>query len=138
MVTQENYFMEWYKAGAFADLNAAMEKTGIDFKDSRYSQTARKYTNIDGKQYAFSDVPLNPTGTIWFFNKRIFKEQNLGDPYEMVKNKTWTWDKVEEIAKTAPWSSGAWAAICTATSCPAWPPPTAAPSPASTRMGTRS
>ena len=101
MVTQENYFMEWYKAGAFADLNAAMEKTGIDFKDSRYSQTARKYTNIDGKQYAFSDVPLNPTGTIWFFNKRIFKEQNLGDPYEMVKNKTWTWDKVEEIAKKA-------------------------------------
>ena len=101
LVTQENYFVEWYKAGAFADLTDAMEKTGIDFRDSRYNQTVRQYTNIDNRQYCFSDISLNPTGTIWFFNKRIFEEQNLGNPYEMVENKTWTWETVGEIAAKA-------------------------------------
>lgn len=101
MVTQENYFMSWLKAGAMADLTAAMEKTGIDFTDDRYSQVVRKYTNLNNSQYCFSEAPLNPTGTIWYFNKRIFSECNLGNPYEMVKNKTWTWDAVEEIAKKA-------------------------------------
>ena len=101
MVSQENYFMSWLKAGAMADLSAAMEKTGIDFTDERYSQVVRKYTNLNNSQYCFAEAPLYPSGCIWYFNKRIFSESNLGDPYEMVKNKTWTWDTVEDIAKKA-------------------------------------
>lgn len=37
---------------------------------------------------------------MWLFNRRIFSEMKI-DPYELVKNKQWTWDKVEEIAKKA-------------------------------------
>lgn len=101
MVTQENFFMEWLKAGAFADLTEPAKKAGVDFKDPRYSQTVRKYTNMNNAQYCFAPAPLNPTGTMWFFNKRIFQENNLGNPYEMVKNGTWTWKTVENIAKKA-------------------------------------
>ncbi len=101
MITQENYFMNWVKAGAMADLTAAMEKTGIDFTDSRYNQTIRKATNFNGAQYCFYQAPLAMLSNIWFFNKRIFEEYNLGDPYQMVEDGTWNWDAVENIAKKA-------------------------------------
>ncbi len=101
MITQENYILEWFKAGAIADLSSAMEATGIDFTDSRYSQTVRKATRFDGGQYAFSDAPLNPTGAMWYVNLTIFDRDQLGDVYEMIENKEWTWDKVEEIATKA-------------------------------------
>ncbi len=101
MVTQENYILDWFKRGAIANLADAMAETGIDFTDSRYSQTVRKMTRFDGGQYAFCDVPLNPTGALWFANLSLFERDQLGDIYEMIENKEWTWDKCEEIATKA-------------------------------------
>lgn len=102
MMTQSSHYFSWFKAGAMADLTGAMEKTGIDFRDSdRYNQLVRRYTSIDDGQYGFSNLQLNPTQQIFYFNKRIFEEQNLGNPYEWIKNKEWTWDKFEEVIKKA-------------------------------------
>ncbi len=101
MVTQENYILDWFKAGAIANLADAMAETGIDFTDSRYSQVVRKMTRFDGGQYAFCDVPLNPTGALWYANLSLFEREQLGDIYELIENKEWTWDKCEEIATKA-------------------------------------
>lgn len=102
MVTQERQLLSWVEAGAVADLSAAMEKTGIDFTDpEKYSQLVRKYTNYNGAQYGFSDPAPYVSQPYWFYNKRIFEEMQLGDPYEMIANKEWTWDKVTEIAQKA-------------------------------------
>lgn len=101
LMVPDNQLLDWYKANVMANLNDAMEKTGIDFTDETlYSGETRRATNFDGKQVGFGPRAIQ-LGTAWFFNKRIFEEQNLGDPYEMVKNKTWTWDTVEEILTKA-------------------------------------
>ncbi|MEG0319776.1 MAG: extracellular solute-binding protein [Niameybacter sp.] len=98
MVTQERQLLSWLEAGAVADLTTAMEKTGIDFTDTeKYSQIVRKYSNYNDGQYGFSEPAPYVSQSYWFYNKRIFEEMQLGDPYEMVANKEWTWDKVTEI-----------------------------------------
>lgn len=102
MVAQERQLLSWVEAGAVADLTAAMEKTGVDFTDTeKYSQIVRKYSSYNNGQYGFSDPAPYVSQAYWFYNKRIFEEMQLGDPYEMVENKEWTWDKVTEIAQKA-------------------------------------
>lgn len=96
-----NQILDWYKAGAFTELNDAMERTGIDFTDrTKYNQATRMTTNFDNKQVCFGSLNVNGGGGL-LYNKRIFKEMNLGDPYEMIENGEWTWDKLEEIATKA-------------------------------------
>ena len=99
---RDSAIAEWYTAGVFADLTAAMKKTGIDFKDSNvYNPIVTTYTNIDGQQLCFSrSSPLYLRG-VWMFNKRIFEEMNLESPYALYEKGEWTWDKVEEIAAKA-------------------------------------
>lgn len=93
---------DWNAAGVFADLTAAMQKTGIDFTDSKvYNTIVNKYTNIDGKQLCFGKRFYPSTEGTWMFNKRIFEEMNLENPYELYEKGEWTWDKVEEIATKA-------------------------------------
>ncbi len=101
MVTKEGYLLDWFKAGAIANLADAMAQTGIDFTDSRYSQTVRKMTRFDGGQYAFSDLPSSPTGALWYANLSLFEREQLGNIYELIENKEWTWDKCEKIAAKA-------------------------------------
>lgn len=36
-----------------------------------------------------------------FYNKEIFARENLPDPYELMMNGEWTWEKMREIAKAA-------------------------------------
>lgn len=101
MLTTASYALNWFKAGAFADLTDAMKKTGIDFSDERYDQSVFRHSCLNGQVFSFCNRSIDGPGSIWIYNKRIFNEMNLGDPYEMIKNKTWTWDKVEEIATKA-------------------------------------
>lgn len=98
-ILQSTTHFSWIKAGIMANLNSAMEKSGIDFRAGRYSQMVRQYTRLNGKQYAFG-FGDGDISDVWLFNRRIFSEMKI-DPYELVKNKQWTWDKVEEIAKKA-------------------------------------
>ncbi|MEG0366814.1 MAG: extracellular solute-binding protein [Coprobacillus sp.] len=118
MVTQANRLVDWVNAGAIADLAPAMAETGIDFTDPKYAQVTRKYSNFNGKQYGFTDATPYPSGEILVFNKRIFNEMQLEDPYQLMKDKKWTWDKVHELATKATkrtpdgnvtqWGFGSW------------------------------
>lgn len=101
MITNPASFMGWYKANAFADLTAAMEKTGIDFTDKRYSQRVRKLASLDGKTLAFGERSVYNRNFAWYYNKRIFQEMKLEDPNELTEKGEWTWDKVTELATKA-------------------------------------
>ncbi|MEG1981475.1 MAG: extracellular solute-binding protein, partial [Clostridia bacterium] len=101
MVTNGSHVVDWIKSGAVSDLTDAMAETGIDFTDEKYAQVTRRYTNFNNKQYGFFEATPYPSGSVVVFNKRIFNELQLEDPYKLVKEKKWTWDKVEELAKAA-------------------------------------
>ena len=102
LTTRANSVVNWNAAGVFADLTAAMQKTGINFMDSEvYNTVVTKYANIDGKQLCFGKRYYHSLEGIWMFNKRIFAEMNLENPYELYAKGEWTWDKVEEIATKA-------------------------------------
>lgn len=54
--------------------------------------------SLDGKTYGMCAEPLEQRMFVTF-NKRIFKENNLDDPYELAKAGNWTWEKFTEYAK---------------------------------------
>lgn len=52
-----------------------------------------------GKQYGMVDSA--PSGFGIWYNKTLFNQLNLEDPYELQQKGEWTWDKLAEIAKAA-------------------------------------
>ena len=48
--------------------------------------------------FAASDYII-PDPNVIFFNKGILQDYNVEDPYSLVKNGKWTWDKLTEMAK---------------------------------------
>ena len=63
----------------------------IDLTQRQYNQSINKQFTRDGKIYAFSTYENNVESLI-YFNKEIFAKVGLEEPYELVKNKKWTWD----------------------------------------------
>lgn len=60
---------------------------------------------FNGKTYMiFGGVPTVNTGVL--VNRSMLKRLNLDDPFEMVKNKTWTLDKMRDMAKAATVDNG--------------------------------
>lgn len=60
-------------------------------------------TTFEGARYGFSD-PYPGTGVYYlYFNKEIFEELDLPNPYELYEEgiDSWNWDAVTEIAKKA-------------------------------------
>ena len=56
MIGYDQFAADYYKAGIFAELNDAMAKTGIDFKnDAIYNQLVTRFCNFNGKQVGFSN-----------------------------------------------------------------------------------
>lgn len=55
-----------------------------------------------GKTYGLYEggLPGGPNSGV-FFNKTIFERDGLENPYDLVKNDQWTWDKLVEIATKA-------------------------------------
>ena len=58
---------------------------------------------IDGKTFHFSAGGADDysDASLMVLNLDIFERDNLGDPFELYRNKEWTWEKVEEIARKA-------------------------------------
>lgn len=48
------------------------------------------------------DISLSDKECIWalYFVKKLITEHNLENPYDLVKNNQWTWDKLHEMAAT--------------------------------------
>lgn len=99
LMCQDNYFPDWYNAGIFCDLTSAAKTAGIDFSDARFNQCISQYTNVNNQQCGFYygyDV-----GSSIFYNKRIFKELGLEDPYSLLAKGKWNFAAMEEYARLA-------------------------------------
>ena len=89
-VVAEGLFYNWY------------DIENIDFNKSYWSQDLIKQLTINGKMFLLTgDASL----TMWqsmqgiYFNKLEAQNSQIGDLYQMVYDKQWTFDKMAEICK---------------------------------------
>ena len=76
---------------------------GVDL--SQWTSSADEYNTYNGKLYAINgDVATPNTGVI--VNLSMLERLGLDDPFEMVKNKTWTLDAMREMARKATVDNG--------------------------------
>jgi len=83
------------------DLN---EITTLDLSRSYWDQQSRKDLSLNNKQYiVVGDISLYSffAATVMYFNKKVLGENELENPYELVKQNKWTWDKLHSMAKDA-------------------------------------
>ena len=74
----------------------------IDLSQPWYLHVLNDSLTIDGVTLiAYSALDTHPGGTCVFFNKQLVKNLNLDDPYELVKNGTWTIEKNYQMAEAA-------------------------------------
>lgn len=74
---------------------------GITLSNPWWSQNFMKNTSLMGTYYITGDLSISMkqgTAAI-FFNKELFKKNNLAYPYDDVRNRTWTIDKMNELVK---------------------------------------
>lgn len=84
-------------AGAFLDWNTI---PGVDLTRPYWNQYCNKTLSIADKQfYAVSDFMLaDPNGIL--FNRQLITDFSLENPYQLVRDGTWTVDKMTELAVT--------------------------------------
>ncbi|MHC1696056.1 MAG: hypothetical protein AB9835_12485 [Eubacteriales bacterium] len=74
----------------------------IDLSKPWWDSRAAEELTVGGRLlYCVSDISYTAIDTIWImmFNKGMIKDNNLEDPYEIVKRGDWTFDKLEEMIK---------------------------------------
>lgn len=69
----------------------------VDLSDSKMSEQLRAMGTMEGKTYLFNHE-LNQSGGV-FYNKTLFEQAGLPDPYEQQQAGEWTWDAYLEAAK---------------------------------------
>lgn len=69
----------------------------IDFDDYKWRKDYVEAGNYNGKNYSFLMKDPEVRYGI-FFNKTLFEQYGLPDPYELYENGEWTWEKFKEIA----------------------------------------
>ena len=85
--------------GYFHDLNS-LEYLNLD--QDYWDQKLGESLSIDGKLYfSTGDISMldNECTMVMFFNKTLIKDNNLDDPYQLVKDHKWTLDKVYTMSK---------------------------------------
>lgn len=75
-------------------------KTGVDIKNEKWHPTQLAASKLAKNIYGVKSDPVELQNVI-FWNKTLFAEQNLPNLYDFFTNKTWTWDKMKEIAAKA-------------------------------------
>ncbi len=76
----------------------------INLDNSWWNADCTEQLAIGGNHYMIAgDIALSDKECIWavYFTKDMILENRLEDPYELVKDNKWTWDKMHEMAKTA-------------------------------------
>ena len=76
----------------------------VDLSKPWWDQRAREQLTINGRLYATtSDYIILDKDATWIimFNKQLIKDYGLDDPYKMVKDGTWTIDKMYEMMTAA-------------------------------------
>ena len=87
--------IKWAQKGNLLDLTNLYPMDSVE-----YNQSMRDFFTLDGKTYAFTYYEDNAENLI-AFNKNIFDRVGLPYPYELAKNKQWTWDKFVEYVQKA-------------------------------------
>ena len=76
----------------------------LNMKADYWHQPTNELLSVNGVLRAsacgLTCLPVNETAAV-VFNKRIIKEMNLENPYELYKNGKWTVEKLREMAKKA-------------------------------------
>lgn len=75
----------------------------IDFSKPYYTKDALDTFGIDGHQYLFSGAYTYPlySGVYWLFNKELWEDYSLPDPYEIVREGKWTIDTAHSFVTNA-------------------------------------
>lgn len=75
----------------------------IDFSQPYYTKDALDTFAIDGHHYLFSGTYTYPlySGVYWLFNKELWADYSLPDPYEIVREGKWTIDTAHSFVKDA-------------------------------------
>ena len=74
----------------------------IDLSQSKMSEELKEAgrVNPDGKVYMMDTLRSFASGGGMFYNKTMFQQAGLEDPYELVQRGEWTWEKMLEAALT--------------------------------------
>ncbi len=88
-----------YLAWLSADIMRSLNNDGIlDFKDaSKFNSSALQAFTANDKVMAIPDTP-EIMGVV-YFNKRMFEEEGLESPYDLIAKDEWTFAKFEELAR---------------------------------------
>ena len=89
-------FMDFYSKDMLTDLTPYIEKSGFDYKEAGIPENVMESAMIDGKIYG---IPLNTFTSVLVYNKDIFDAAGVEYPPSDYEDKTWTWDKMIEMAK---------------------------------------
>lgn len=76
----------------------------LDMTNPAWDQNANDYFTIAGKlYYGVSDISLGKNEAIWcyMFNKTLIGDYSLEDPYRLVREGKWTFDKSHEMMTVA-------------------------------------
>ncbi|HOJ79462.1 MAG TPA: extracellular solute-binding protein [Clostridiales bacterium] len=92
---EDNWVIGLANSGFVTELDSL-----FDFTDEKWDQVTKSLSTINGKTYGMGTGKWWPRGIV-FYNKNIFEREGLENPYELMKNGQWTWEKLEEIARKA-------------------------------------
>ncbi|MDR1892482.1 MAG: hypothetical protein LBQ48_05700, partial [Oscillospiraceae bacterium] len=96
-----------YPSYAFNSYMKPLDGYGLDFNDDRWLAKSSEQMAINGKHYFLAPYIDNlgvPGGV--FFNKSLFVERGIADPYTYMANNTWNWDNFKKVAKDMTYQSG--------------------------------
>jgi len=73
----------------------------IDISQSKMSEPAKESgrVNPDGKVYMMDTLRSFSSGGGMFYNKTMFENAGLEDPYELIQKGEWTWEAMLDAAK---------------------------------------
>ena len=96
-----------YNCGALAAKGALRDLNGFDalndLAEPWWDQKFIDDLSIDGKMFFITgDISIDTRNslTVCFFNKKMFTDNSLDDPYQLVKEKKWTFDHLIALSKT--------------------------------------
>ena len=71
----------------------------VDLSQPYWNQSLKDTLAVNDILLFASNNMIIPSPTAVFFNKKILQEYSMDNPYEFVRNGTWTWDKFLQMAK---------------------------------------
>ena len=96
-----NYTISMAQSGYLMDLN---KLNYLDFSKPYWDNKAAEQLTIGGKLYMgvgdFMTTHIDET-IVMFFNKSLVEKYSLENPYTIINNMQWTYDKMAELGKTA-------------------------------------